>query len=105
MIPVGILDLSDRTERDGDRGAYLGVKVSVVNVLVVQVDHSSAYITGQVNLLFPAQGNIFLSQKLLQTATIYILPKATHTRSHTASQNTQIQTEQANYDVALVEIQ
>lgn len=45
--------------------SYLGVEVSVVNVLVVQVDHASANITGQVHLLSPAQGNVFPAQKLL----------------------------------------
>lgn len=48
----------------------------MVNVLVVQVDHSSANITGKVDLLFPAQGNIFPSQELLKAATIHMLIKA-----------------------------
>lgn len=52
---------------------HLRIEVSVINVFVMQVDHSSAYITGQVHLLSPAQGNIFPGQKLFQTATVYIL--------------------------------
>ncbi len=77
--------LHNRTEWDRDWGSYLRVEVSVVNVLVVQVDHSSAYITGQVHLLSPAQGNIFPGQKLLQTATIYILKQPTYTRIYRVS--------------------
>lgn len=79
--------LNNRTEWDRDWGSYLRVEVSVVNVLVVQVDHSSAYITGQVHLLSPAQGNVFPGQKLLQTATIYILKQPTYTECQNKRNN------------------
>ncbi|TNN34787.1 hypothetical protein EYF80_055043 [Liparis tanakae] len=67
------------------RGSYLGVQVPVVNVLVVQIDHSSADVTGQVHLLPPAQGRILPDEELLQTAAVHILTRQKHPVTHSAA--------------------
>lgn len=44
---------------------YLRVQISVVDVLVVEVNHPSGDISGQVYFLSPAQRHIFPGQQLL----------------------------------------
>ncbi len=52
---------------------HLRVEISVVYVLVVEIDHSSADITAQFDLLSPAEVDFMPGQQLLQTASAHIL--------------------------------
>lgn len=51
----------------------LRVEVSVIDVLVVQIGHPSANITGQIDFLSPAEIDVNPGQQLLQTASANIL--------------------------------
>ena len=62
--------------------AHLGVEVSVVDVFVVEIGHPSGNVTGQVHLLSPAQGDVILAKKLLQTAPTHILMEEKKKHTH-----------------------